>query len=82
MSLVDYFVRTLELQSHPDGIIWELNIIQEVELQCLIHQLQLSDGAPSTSASTLVVPSSLDRVSLMTLYFPDEVNEYETFAEI
>ncbi|RVW78458.1 Transposon Ty3-I Gag-Pol polyprotein [Vitis vinifera] len=72
MSLVDYFVRTLELQSHPDGIIWELNIIQEVELQCLIHQLQLSDGAPSTSASTLVVPSSLDRVSLMTLYFPDE----------
>ncbi|RVW60156.1 hypothetical protein CK203_092316 [Vitis vinifera] len=55
---------------------------EEAKLQRLIHPLQLSDGAPSTSASTLAASSSLDRMSLMTLYFPDEVDEHGTFAEI
>ena len=82
MSLVDYFVRVSELQSHLDGIIGGLNTVQEVELQHLVHQLQLSDGVPGTSVSALAVLSFPDRVSLMTLYFPDEVDEYRTFAEI
>ena len=44
--------------------------------------MQLSDGALGTSTSALVVPSSPDRMSLMTFYFPDEVDEHETFAKI
>ena len=82
MSLVDYFVRVSELQSHLDGIIGGLNTVQEVELQHLVHQLQLSDGVPGTSVSALAVLSFPDRVSLMTLYFSDEVDEHGTFVEI
>ena len=37
MSLADYFVRELELKSHPDGIIGGLSIVQEAELQHLVH---------------------------------------------
>ena len=44
--------------------------------------MQLNDGAPGTSASTLATPSSPDRMNLMTLYFLDEVDEHATFAEI
>ena len=79
MSLPDYFVRAPELQTHSDGIIEGFSIIQEVKLQRLVHPLQLSNGAPDTYASTLVAPSFLDRMSLMTLYFPDKVDEHETF---
>ncbi|KAL6350237.1 hypothetical protein AAG906_004182 [Vitis piasezkii] len=63
-------------------IIGRLSTIQEAELQRLVHQLQLSDGAPGTSASMLVTLSSLDRMSLMTFYFPDEIDEHRVFAEI
>ena len=35
-----------------------------------------------TSTSALVVPSSPDRMSLMTFYFPDEVDEHGTFFKI
>ena len=42
----------------------------------------MSDGVFVTSASTLVAPSSPDRMSLMTLYFPDEVDEHGIFVEI
>ena len=42
----------------------------------------MSDGAPSISASALATPSSPYRMSLMTLYFPDEIDEHETFVEI
>ncbi|KAL6315027.1 hypothetical protein AAG906_030865 [Vitis piasezkii] len=45
-------------------------------------QLRLSDGAPDTSTSTLTALSSLDCLSLMTLCFPDEIDEHGTFAEI
>ena len=75
-------MRVLELQSHLDGIIRGLNTVQEAELQCLVHQLQLSDGDPDTLASALAAPSFLDRMSLMTLYFLDEIDEHETFFEI
>ncbi|KAL6348330.1 hypothetical protein AAG906_005630 [Vitis piasezkii] len=42
----------------------------------------LSDGALGTSTSVLVTPPSLDHTSLLTLYFPEETNEYETSVEI
>ena len=64
-----------------DGIIGGLCTVQEPELQCLFHQLQLSDGAPATSTSTLVAPSSPDHMNLMTLYFLDEIDEHGTFVE-
>ena len=41
----------------------------------------MSDGAPGTSASALAVPSSLDHMSLMTLYFSNEIDEHGIFAE-
>ena len=75
-------MRALGPQMPSDGIIGGLSTIQEVELQRLVYQLQLSDEAPDTLASTLVVPSSPDRMSLMTFYFPDKIDEHEIFAEI
>ena len=74
-------MRALKLQKPSDGIIGGLCTVQEPELQCLFHQLQLSDGAPATSTSTLVAPSSPDHMSLMTLYFLDEIDEHGTFVE-
>ncbi|RVX08373.1 hypothetical protein CK203_014115 [Vitis vinifera] len=41
-----------------------------------------SDETPGTSVSALAAPSSPYCMSLMTLYFPYEVNEHGTFAEI
>ena len=32
--------------------------------------------------SALTAPPSLDRLSLMTICFPDEIDEHGTFAEI
>ncbi|RVW73319.1 hypothetical protein CK203_057773, partial [Vitis vinifera] len=59
----------------------ELSITQEADLQRLVRQLRLSDGAPGTSIATLTALASPDRMSLMTLYFPDEIDEHGTFAE-
>ena len=42
----------------------------------------MSDGAPDTSTSALSALPSPDRTSLMTFYFPDEIDEHRTFAEI
>ncbi|RVW96839.1 hypothetical protein CK203_026181 [Vitis vinifera] len=68
-SLADYFVRA---SSHApsDGIIGGLSTTQEAELQRLVQQLRLRDGAPGPSTSVLIAPSSPDRTSLMTLCFP------------
>nr|CAN68299.1 hypothetical protein VITISV_009905 [Vitis vinifera] len=73
MSLANYFVRASELQTHSNGIIDGFSTVQETELQRLVHQLQLSDGAPGTSASALTVPLSPNCMSLMTLYVLDEL---------
>ena len=72
----------VEPQAPTDGIIGGLSTTQEVELQCLVQQLQLSDRAPGTSTFALTAPSSPDHMSLMTLYFPDEIDENGTFVEI
>ena len=82
MSLEDYFVRAPEAQMHLERITSGLSVGQETELQRLVRQLQLSDGAPGIFASVLVTPPSLDHMSLLTLYFPKKTNEYETSAEI
>ena len=80
MSLTEYFVKASVPQMPSNGIIGGLDTTQEAELQRHVYQLQLSDGVPGTSISVLAALSSPDRMSLMTLYFPDEINEHETFA--
>ncbi|RVX00888.1 Transposon Ty3-I Gag-Pol polyprotein [Vitis vinifera] len=79
-----YMARLRKERSHApsDGIIGGLSTTQEAELQRLVQQLQLSDGAPGPSASVLIAPPSPDRTSLMTLCFPDEIDDHGTFAEI
>nr|CAN83468.1 hypothetical protein VITISV_019784 [Vitis vinifera] len=77
-----YMTQLHKERTHLDGIIDGFSVVQEAELQCFAHKLQLSDGAPGIFASALVVPSSLDCISLLTFYFPDEVDEYGTFIEI
>ena len=42
----------------------------------------MNDGAPRTSTFALIAPLSPDRLSLITLCFPDEIDKHETFAEI
>ena len=42
----------------------------------------LSDGAPGNSTSALVASSSPDRMSLMTLYFPNEIDKHGIFSKI
>ena len=82
MSLADYFVRASKPHAPSDGIIGGLSTTQEVELQRFVQQLRLSDGALGPSTSALIIPSSPDRTSLMTLCFPDEIDEHGTFGEI
>ncbi|RVW29022.1 Ribonuclease HI [Vitis vinifera] len=82
MSLSDYFMRASEPLTHSDMIIGGLGTTQEAELQRLVQQLQLRDGAPGPSTSVLIAPSSPDRTSLMTLCFPDEIDDHGTFVEI
>ncbi|RVW62186.1 Gypsy retrotransposon integrase-like protein 1 [Vitis vinifera] len=66
-SLADYFVRASEPHAPSDGIVGGLSTTQEAELQRLVQQLRLRDGAPGPSTSVLIAPSSPDRTSLMTL---------------
>ncbi|RVW84686.1 Retrovirus-related Pol polyprotein from transposon 17.6 [Vitis vinifera] len=54
---------------------------ERAELQRLVQQLRLRDGAPGPSTSALITPSSPDRTSLMTLCFPGKIDEHGTFAE-
>ena len=82
MSLSDYFVRASKPLTRSNMIIGGLSITQEADLQRLIRQLRLSDGALGTPIATLTAPASPDRMSLMTLYFPDKIDEYGTFAEV
>ncbi|RVW64709.1 hypothetical protein CK203_058021 [Vitis vinifera] len=77
-SLADYFVRASEPHAPSDGIVGGLSTTQEAELQRLVQQLRLRDGAPGPSTSVLIAPSSPDRTSLMTLCFPDEIDEHGT----
>ena len=51
-----------------------LSVDQETELQCLVHLLQLGDGAPGTSTSILVTPLFPNHTSLLMLYFLKETD--------
>ena len=82
MRLSDYFVRASEPQTRSNVIIGGLSATQEVGLQRLVRQLRLSDEAPGISTTAFTIPSFPDRMSLMTLYFPDEIDERRTFAEV
>ena len=82
LSLAGYFVRASKPHTPSDGIIGGLNTTQEAELQHLVQQLRLSDRAPGTSTPALIDSSSLDRLSLMTLCFPNKIDEHRTFAEV
>ena len=82
LSMTDYFVRASEPQALSNGIIGRLRTTQEAELQCLVQQLRLSNGALGTSTPALIAHSSPDHLSLMTLCFPDEIDEHGTFAEV
>ena len=42
----------------------------------------MSDGALGISTPALIALSFPDRISLMTFYFPDEIDEHGTFAEV
>ena len=52
-----------------------VHIDREIELQHLFHQLQLSDGAPSTSVSMAITPTSPDRASMLSLCFPEGITD-------
>ena len=75
LRLIDYFVRASEPLLHPDGSIDEPIDIQHVELHQLFSQLQLCGGAPDTS-TTLIAPPSPRRSSVLTMCFPDEIDDY------
>ncbi|XP_010650381.1 uncharacterized protein LOC100855002 [Vitis vinifera] len=81
-SLADYFVRASEPHTPSDGIIGGLSTTQEADLQHLVQQLRLRDGAPGPSTFVLITSSSPDRTSLMTLCFPDEIDDHGTFVKI
>ena len=82
MSLSDCFVKASESLTRSDMIIVGLSTTHEADLQRLVRQLRLSDGAPGTSTAALTTPASLNRMSLMTLYFPYEIDEHGTFVEV
>ena len=75
MSLADYFVRGSEIQPCIEEIHSVVHTDREIELQHLFHQLQLSDGAPSTSVSMAITPTSPDRASMLSLCFPEEITD-------
>ena len=68
-------MRALEPLLHPDGSINEPTDIQHVELHQLFSQLQLCGRALDTS-TTLIVPPSPRRSSVLTMCFPDEIDDY------
>ena len=69
-------MRASEPLSHPDRSIDEPTDIQYVELHQLFSQLQLSGGAPDTSTA-LIAPPFLERSSVFTMCFLDEITDYE-----
>ena len=75
MSLADYFVRGSETWPRLEEIDSVVHTDREIELQHLFHQLQLSDGAPSTYVSMAIASPSLDWASLLSLCFPEEVTD-------
>ena len=76
MCLADYFVRASSPPAPSDGMIVRFSVDQEAELQCLVHQIRLSDGTPGASRAMIHALSSLNHFSVLTLCFQDEVDGY------
>ena len=75
MSLTDYFVRGSETQPRLEEIDSVVHTGRETDLQHLFHQLQLSDEAPDFSFPLTITPTSPDRASMLSLCFPEEIND-------
>nr|CAN73091.1 hypothetical protein VITISV_041303 [Vitis vinifera] len=73
MSLVNYFVKGLEIRPRIKEIHSVVHTDREIEIQHLFHQLQLSDGAPDTSVSMVITSTSPDRASMLSLCFLEEI---------
>ena len=75
MSLADYFVRGTKIRLRLEESDSVVHTDREIKLRHLFHWLQLSDRAPSTSDSMAITPPCLDRASLLSLCFPEEVTD-------
>ena len=75
MSLTNNFVRGSEIRPRLEEMDSVVHTNREIELQHLFHQLQLSDGAPSTYVSMTIALPFLDQASLLSLCFPEEVTD-------
>ena len=73
MSLAYYFVRGSETRHRLEEIDGVVHTDRETDLQHLFHQLQLSDGAPDTFFPMTITPTSLDRASILSLCFLEEI---------
>ena len=73
-SLVDYFVRGLEVQPCVKDSTVD-------ELQHMLHQMQMGDETPDVSASMMIASPSLDRANLFFLCFLDETTDYGVVIE-
>ena len=82
MSLIDYFVRGLEIQPLSKGISNEVGIDRKIELQHLFNKLQLGEGIPNALVTMMIAFPSLDRASLLYLCFLDEINDDGVVIEL
>ena len=73
MSLAENLVRGSEIRLRLEEIDNVVHTDRYIEFQHLFHQLQLSDGAPSTSVSMVIALPSPDQASLLSLCFLEEV---------
>ena len=75
MSMADYFVRESNIQPHLEKIDNMVHIDRKIKLQHLFYQLQLSDRVPDTSIPMEITHPFLDRASLLSLCFLEEIND-------
>ena len=73
-SLVDYFIRGLEVQPHVEEMGVDDSIVDE--FQHMLHKMKMGDETPSTSASVTIAPPSPDRANLFSLCFLYETTDF------
>ena len=81
MSLVDYFVRGLEVHPHIGDFGVVTNIEEMDELQHQFHHLQLGDETSSAPILVIIAPSSLDQASFLLLCFPEKTTDCRVNVE-
>ena len=70
MSLVDFFIRGLEVHPHMRDFGVVTNIEGMDELQHQFHHLQLGDETSNAPILVIIPSSSLDRAIFLSLCFP------------